>query len=60
MGFGGSDGSVDSGGHYKLSKNIWFMWSKMSYSGQKAGRTTDGQRNVKIELEFWILNLQLK
>ena len=55
---GSSDwGPVDSGCH-KLSENIWFVWSKRSYSGQKVGCDdcdththghTDG--NVKIELE---------
>ena len=54
-GFGGSDGSVwmmsewslvsgsvDSGCH-KLSENIWFVWSKTSYSGDvtDAGRTNE-------------------
>ena len=39
---------MDSGRH-KLSENIWFVWSKMSYSGDMEGchacaRTTDGQR----------------
>ena len=29
------DGSVDSGCH-KLSEKIWFVWSKTSYSGEKA------------------------
>ena len=28
--------SVESGCH-KLSENIWFVWSKMSYSGDKGG-----------------------
>ena len=54
---------MDSGCH-KLSGNIWFVWSKRSYSGHKVGcddcdGRTDG--NVKIELEsskqdsqFWV------
>ena len=47
-------GSVDSGCH-KLSENIWFVWSRTPYSGEKVGcdacgRRTDG--NVKIGLEF--------
>ena len=41
-GFGGSSGSelviiewsVDSGCH-ELSENLWFVWSKTSYSGDK-------------------------
>ena len=44
-----------------FQKNIWFLWCKRSYSGDKKGchargrwTTDDGQRrNVKIELEFW-------
>ena len=35
-------GSVDSGCH-KLSENVWFVWSKTSYSGDvsmRDGRTT--------------------
>ena len=49
---------MDSG-CLKLSENIQFVWSERSYSGDKRGchacgqRTTDEQRNVKIELEFW-------
>ena len=50
---------MDSGCH-KLSENIWFLWCKRSYSGDKKGchargqrRTTNNGRNVKIELEFW-------
>ena len=35
MGDGGvGSGSVDSGGH-QLSENIWFIWSKTSYIGDK-------------------------
>ena len=54
---------MDSGCH-KLSENIWFVWSKMSYSGDMegchaCGQQTDG-RNVNIELEFWKQNSQLK
>ena len=44
-----------------LSENIWFVWSKSSFSGDKKGcdarGRTDG-RNVKIELEFWKQNSQ--
>ena len=29
-------GSADSGCH-KLSENIWLVWSKRSYSGDKVG-----------------------
>ena len=29
-------GSVDSGCH-KLSENIWFVWSRTPYSGEKVG-----------------------
>ena len=65
VGDGGvGSGSVDSGCH-QLSENIWFVWSKMSYSGDMEGchacarTTTDNDgRNVKIELEFWKQNLQ--
>ena len=58
-------GLVGSGCH-KLSENIWLVWSRTPYSGEKVGcdvcgrtygRTDDG--NVKIGLEFWILNSQL-
>ena len=55
-------GWVDSGCH-KLSENIWFVWSKWSYNGDMegcdaCGRTDNGRRNVKIELEFWTQNSQ--
>ena len=48
VGDGGvGSGSVDSGCH-QLSENIWFVWSKMSYSGDMEGchacPRTDGQR----------------
>ena len=46
-------GLVDSGCH-KLSENVWLVWSKRSYSGQKVGcDDCDGRThgNVKIELE---------
>ena len=38
-------GSVDIGSH-KLLENVWFVWSKSSYSGEKwrcyrCGRTDD-------------------
>ena len=52
-------GSVDSG-CYKLSENIWFVWSKRSYGGEKMGchlMWTDNG-NVKIELEFLKQNSQ--
>ena len=46
----------------ELSENIWFVWSE-TYFGENVGcharpRTDDGQRNVKIELEFWKQNSQ--
>ena len=54
---------MDNGWH-KLSENIWFVWSKRSYSGDKKGcharGRTDEPRNVKIELEFWKQNSQKK
>ena len=50
-------GSVDSGCH-ELSENVWFVWSKASYSGDKwrcyrcgTGRTY-GQVNIGL-LSFW-------
>ena len=51
---------TDSGCH-KLSENIWFAWSKTSYSGEKVGchichRRTDNGK-VKIVLEFAICGL---
>ena len=48
---------MDNGRH-KLSKNIWFVLSKMSYSGDMEGCHACGRRNVKIELEFWKQNSQ--
>ena len=47
----------------ELSENIWFVWSKTSYCGENVGchacgRTDNGRRNVKIELEFWKQNSQ--
>ena len=52
---------MDSACH-KLSENAWFVWSKWSYNGDKVGcdacPRTDGQRNVKIGLEFWTQNSQ--
>ena len=54
-------GWVDSGCH-KLSENIWFVWSKMSYSGDMEGchacartdgRTTECEDRARIlETEF--------
>ena len=51
-------GSVDSGCH-KLSENIWFVWSKRSYSEDKVGchgcprRTTECEDRARIlETEF--------
>ena len=46
-----------------LSENIWFVWSKSSFSGDKKGCDARGQRmddgrNVKIELEFQKQNSQ--
>ena len=40
---------MDSGRH-KLSENIWFVWSKMSYRHIDDGRKDD-DGNVNIELE---------
>ena len=43
-------------GCHKLSENVWFVWSKTSYSGDKrrchyAGRTNDhDDEQLKIEL----------
>ena len=47
-------------GRHMPSENIWFVWSKWSYSGvlvgcHLCGRTMNG-RNVKIGLKFWVLN----
>ena len=49
-------GSVDSGSH-KLSENVWFVWSKTSYSGEKwrchrSGRTNKQQGKIEL-LSFW-------
>ena len=57
------DGMWMDHGWHKLSENIWFVWSKRSYSGDKrgchaCGRTDGRPRNVKIELEFWKQNSQ--
>ena len=38
-------GSVDSGCH-KLSENVWFVWSKTSYSGDPDGRTTTSENRA--------------
>ena len=65
MGDGGvGSGSVDSGCH-QLSENIWFVWSKMSYSGDMEGchacvRRTDGRTECEdsariLETEFAIV-----
>ena len=55
---------MDSG-HHKLSENIWFVWSKMSYSGDMEGchacaRRTDGRTECEdsariLETEFAIV-----
>ena len=56
---------MDHGWH-KLSENIWFVWSKRSYSGDKKGcdargqRTTDGRTECEdrariLETEFAIV-----
>ena len=51
MGDGGvGSGSLDSGCH-QLSENIWFVWSKTSYSGDKwrchqGGTGRDGQLDL--------------
>ena len=52
---------MDSG-RQKFSENIWFVWSKMSYSGDMegchaCGRTTDGRTECEdsariLETEF--------
>ena len=63
-GFGGSDGSVwvmgewsvESGCH-KLSENIWFVWSKTSYSGDKwirCCRYGTHKQQVKIDTQLLI------
>ena len=39
---------MDSGRH-KLSENIWFVWSKMSYSGDMKGCHIDGNVNIVLE-----------
>ena len=54
---------MDHGWH-KLSENIWFVWSKRSYSGDKKGchargRRTDGHTECEdrariLETEFAI------
>ena len=36
---------MDRGG-LKLSENIWFVWSKRSYSGDKKGCHARGQRRT--------------
>ena len=46
---------MDSGCH-KLSENIWFMWSKRSYSGDKVGcesctRTMDDGMELELKVE---------
>ena len=45
-------GAVDSGCH-KLSENIWFVWSRTPYSGEKVGcdacpRTTECEDRARI------------
>ena len=51
-------------GRHKLSENIWFVWSKMSYSGDMDGchacaRTTDnGQRTTECEDRARILETE--
>ena len=55
---------MDSG-HHKLSENIWFVWSKMSYNGDMDGchacaRTTECEDRARIlETEFAIEDLTL-
>ena len=51
-------------GRHKLSENIWFVWSRMSYSGDMEGchacpQTTDGRTESEdrariLEAEFAI------
>ena len=70
MGDGGvGSGLVDSRCH-QLSENIWFVWSKMSYSGDMEGchacarRTDNGQRTecedrariLETEFAIWIMH----
>ena len=43
-------GSVDKGCR-KLSENIWFVWSKRSYSGQKVGCHAHTRRHGQTECE---------
>ena len=42
--------------------NIWFVWSKTSYGGEKVGCDAGGRRtdngNVKMRLEFCSQDLQ--
>ena len=55
-------------GRHKLSENIWFVWSRMSYSGDMEGchartrtdngRTTDGQRTTEHEDSARILEAE--
>ena len=33
----------------ELSENIWFVWSKTSYSGENVGCDTCGQRTTECE-----------
>ena len=53
---------MDSGRH-KLSENIWFVWSKMSYSGDMegchaCGRTTHDTRRTECEDSARILETE--
>ena len=49
-----------------LTENIWFVWSKASYSGDKrrchyAGRTTTTNKQLKIELlSQWKLEAEFR
>ena len=51
---GVGSGSLDSGCH-QLSENIWFVRSKISYSGDLEGCHACGRTDV---LEFWKQNSQ--
>ena len=48
---------MDSGCH-KLSENIWFVWSKMSYCGEKL--ECDGYSRTECENSYFLPILLLK
>ena len=48
--------------YHHLSENIWFVWSKTSYSGDKrrcyqAGRTTNERTNERTNKQQWKIGL---